>query len=106
MERIVGQVPGTRFDRAHLFQFAASALDYELVFFVASGELRDMFDARQTVMIELVKCFREMGVDFAFPAQTSYLAGPDGRIVDPHPAGGGAGGPGAIGGARRAVQKG
>lgn len=106
MERIVGAVPGTRFDRAHLFQFAASALDYELVFFVDSGELRDMFDARQAVMIELVKCFRAMGVDFAFPAQTSYLAGPDGRIVDPHPAGGGAGGPGAIGGARRAAHKG
>jgi hypothetical protein len=44
-----------------------------------------MFDARQAVMIALVKRFAELGVDFAFPAQTSFLAGPDGRIVDPHP---------------------
>jgi len=105
MERIVGAVPRTRFDRAHLFQFAASALSYELVFFVDGGDLSDMFDARQTVMIELVKCFLELGVDFAFPAQISFLAGADGRIVDPHPADGGAGGPGALGGALRAARK-
>jgi small-conductance mechanosensitive channel len=104
MERIVNGVPKARFDRAHLFQFAASALDYELVFIVESAELKDMFDARQAVMIALVKRFAELGVDFAFPAQTSFLAGPDGRIVEPHPAGGGA--PGGIRGARAAAQKG
>jgi small-conductance mechanosensitive channel len=98
MERIVGAVPGARFDRAHLFQFAASALDYELVFFVDSGDLRDMFDARQAVMIELVKRFAELGVDFAFPAQVSYMAGPDGRIVDPHHEDGSAARPAALGG--------
>jgi small-conductance mechanosensitive channel len=106
MERIVTAVPQARFDRAHLFQFAASALDYELVFFVDSAELKDMFDARQAVMIGLVKRFREMGVDFAFPAQVSYLAGPDGRIVEPHPAEGATGRPAALGGARKSTQKG
>jgi small-conductance mechanosensitive channel len=106
MERIVNGVPRARFDRAHLFQFAASALDYELVFVVESAELKDMFDARQAVMIGLVTRFRDMGVDFAFPAQTSYLAGPDGRIVPPHPVGGGAGRPAALGGAPAATHKG
>jgi small-conductance mechanosensitive channel len=106
MERIVNSVPKARFDRAHLFQFAASALDYELVFIVDSAELKDMFDVRQAVMIALVKCFREMGVDFAFPAQVSYLAGPDGRIVEPHPAEGASGRPAALGGARKSTQKG
>lgn len=105
MEQIVGAVPGTRFERAHLFQFAASALSYELVFRVDGGVLEDMFDARQAVMIALVKRFAELGVDFAFPAQTSFLAGPDGRIVDPHPSGASAGGAGAIGGARRVAHK-
>lgn len=106
MEAIVNGVPNVRFDRAHLFQFAASALDYELVFIVDSAELNDMFDARQAVMIGLVTRFREMGVDFAFPAQISYLAGPDGRIVDPHPADGTGGRPAALGGGRRSAQKG
>jgi hypothetical protein len=57
-------------------------------------------------MIGLVKRFREMGVDFAFPAQVSYLAGADGRIVEPHPAEGASGRPAALGGARKSAQKG
>ena len=65
-----------------------------------------MFDARQAVMIALGRRFAELGVDFAFPAQTSFLAGPDGRIVDPHPAEGAAGRPASLGGTRRTAQKG
>jgi small-conductance mechanosensitive channel len=98
MERIVGGVPGCRFDRAHLFQFTASALSYELVFISENADLKVMFDVRQAVMIALVKRFAELEVDFAFPAQTSFLAGPDGRIVDPHPARGGGARPGSLGG--------
>lgn len=85
MRCIVESVPGCRFDRAHLFQFAASALSYELVFISEDADLKVMFDARQAVMIALLKRFAELEIDFAFPAQTSFLAGPDGRIVDPHP---------------------
>lgn len=85
MRSIVDSVPGCRFDRAHLFQFAASALSYELVFISENADLKVMFDARQAVMIALLKRFAELEIDFAFPAQTSFLAGPDGRIVDPHP---------------------
>jgi small-conductance mechanosensitive channel len=106
MERIVNAVPRARFDRAHLFQFAASSLDYELVFIVDTPELKEMFDARQAVMFGLVKRFAELGVDFAFPAQTSFLAGPDGRIVEPHPAGGGSGRPAALGATHAAASKG
>lgn len=84
MERIVNAVPKCRFDRAHLFQFAAVALDYELVFIVDDPGLKEMWDARQAVMVSLVRRFGELGIDFAFPQQVSYLAGPDGRIVDPH----------------------
>ncbi|PZU46075.1 MAG: mechanosensitive ion channel protein MscS [Sphingomonas sp.] len=89
LERMVNAVPDCRFDRAHLIQFATSALDYELVFIVERADLKSMFDARQAVMIAMVRRFAELGIDFAFPSQTSYLAGPDGRIVDPHPPTGG-----------------
>jgi small-conductance mechanosensitive channel len=83
MGRIVGAVPGTVLDRAHLIQLSASALDYELVFRVESSALEDMFDARQAVIIGLVTRFAELGVDFALPAQVGYVAGPDGQILDP-----------------------
>lgn len=85
LRRIVESVPHCRFERAHFVQFNTSSLDYELVFFVDRPELQEMMDARQAVGFAILRRFRAMGVDFAFPAQTSYLAGPDGRIVDPHP---------------------
>ena len=89
LERIVNGVADCRFDRAHLFQFAASALDYELVFTVQKADLQAMFDARQAVMIATIRRFGELGISFAFPAQMSFLAGPDGHIVGAHPRGGG-----------------
>ena len=89
LERIVNGVTDCRFDRAHLFQFAPSALDYELVFTVQKADLQSMFDARQAVMIATIRRFGELGIQFAFPSQLSFLAGPDGHIVDPHPPGGG-----------------
>lgn len=84
MQTIVNSVPMCRFDRAHLFQFSASALDYELVFIVDHPGLQEMFDARQAVMVGLVRRFAALDIDFAFPQQVSYLAGPNGKIVDPH----------------------
>ncbi|WP_235890281.1 mechanosensitive ion channel family protein [Sandaracinobacter neustonicus] len=89
LERMVNAIPDCRFDRAHLIQFATSALDYELVFMVERPDLKSMFDARQAVMIAMVRRFAELGIAFAFPSQTSYLAGPDGHIFDPHPPMGG-----------------
>lgn len=81
---IVNKVPDCRFDRCHLIQFAPSALDYELVFLLSKPDIQSMFDARQAVMVAIIRRFAELGIQFAFPAQTSYLAGPDGRIVEPH----------------------
>ncbi len=83
MEAIVNAVPMCQFDRAHLFQFAASSLSYELVFIVNHTGLKEMFDARHAVMIEMVRRFAELEIEFAFPQQVSYLAGPDGKAVDP-----------------------
>lgn len=81
---IVNKVPDCRFDRCHLIQFAPSALDYELVFLLSKPDIQSMFDARQAVMVAIIRRFAELGIQFAFPAQTSYLAGPDGKIVEPH----------------------
>ncbi len=82
---IVDSQPLCRFDRANIVQFAPSAIQYELVFIVQDPGLEPMLEARHKVAIGIVRRFRELGVEFAFPAQVSYLAGADGRIVEPHP---------------------
>lgn len=85
LRSIIEAQPLCRFDRAHILQFAPSGIQYELVFIVQDPGLLPMLEARHKVAIGIVRRFHELGIEFAFPAQVSYLAGPDGRIVEPHP---------------------
>ncbi|MGL6042331.1 MAG: hypothetical protein ACRC1J_00240, partial [Sandaracinobacteroides sp.] len=96
LEAIVTGVPRCRFDRAHLIQFSASALDYELVFLVDETGLDAMFAARQAVMLATIRRFGALGISFAFPTQVSLLAGADGLVIDPHPEAAVAGRPAAL----------
>lgn len=80
---VVNGAPHCRFDRAHFYNFSASSLDIELVFHVDVPEFGAMMDARQAVCLGILKRFAEMGVQFAYPTQTSFTAGPDGTLLDP-----------------------
>ena len=82
---IVERQPLARFDRAHLFRFGPSSLDYEVVFIVEAAEMERFMDVREAIMIDMVRRFAEMGVEFAYPAQVSFTAGPDGRLIMPYP---------------------
>ncbi|MGZ8282826.1 MAG: mechanosensitive ion channel family protein [Allosphingosinicella sp.] len=73
-----------RFDRAHAFAFAASSIDFELVFHVTTPEMEDFMQVRQDVMLGMVRRFAELGVEFAYPTQTSFTAAPDGSLVLPY----------------------
>ena len=80
---VVNAAPHCRFDRAHFHNFSASSLDIELVFHVDVPELEVMMDARQAVALGILRRFAEMGVQFAYPTQTSFAVGPDGARIDP-----------------------
>ncbi|HEX6375483.1 MAG TPA: mechanosensitive ion channel domain-containing protein [Allosphingosinicella sp.] len=73
------------FDRAHLVKFAASAIELELIFFVNSNDLPAFLQARQAVMLDILRHLSELGIRFAYAAQTSFTAAPDGRLIMPYP---------------------
>ena len=83
LQTLVAGVPNTRFDRAVFTGFGASSLDFELVFFVTDPALEVMLSARQVVGFAVVRRFAELGLEFAYPTQTTFTAAPDGRLVDP-----------------------
>jgi small-conductance mechanosensitive channel len=87
LEAIVRRQPHARFDRAHLVKFAPSSLDYELVFVVDSPRLEDFLDEREAVMLDIMRRFAELGIQFAYPSQASFTAAPDGRLIMPYPEG-------------------
>lgn len=80
---VVDSTPNCRFDRAHVFNFGASALDFEMVFYVEVPDFVATMNARQAVVLGVLRRFAEMGVQFAYPTQTSFTAGPDGTLIDP-----------------------
>ncbi|HEX8125671.1 MAG TPA: mechanosensitive ion channel family protein [Allosphingosinicella sp.] len=85
LRAIVERQPRARFDRAHLTAFAASSIDIELVFFAESHDFAAFMDTRQAVMLGILRRFAELGIDFAYPTQTTYTAAPDGRLIMPYP---------------------
>ena len=85
LRAIVDGQPLARFERAHIIGFAASSIDLELVFFVEAADLPDFLAARQAVMLDILRRFAELGVEFAYPTQTTFTAAPDGTLIMPYP---------------------
>jgi small-conductance mechanosensitive channel len=85
LKAIVDRQPGARFDRAHLTAFAASSIDLELVFFADAPDYVAFMNARQAVMLGILRRFAELGIEFAYPTQTTLTAAPDGRLIMPYP---------------------
>lgn len=63
-----------RFDRCHFSKFGASSLDFEVVYFVLSAEYNVYMDVQQAINLEMMRRFTHIGVEFAFPTQSLYLA--------------------------------
>jgi small-conductance mechanosensitive channel len=85
LRAIVERQPHATFDRAHLFRFGTSSIDLELVFFAETPGYAEFMQIRQDVMLAILRRFAELGVEFALPAQTSFTAAPDGRLIMPYP---------------------
>jgi small-conductance mechanosensitive channel len=85
VKAIVDGLALARFDRAHAFQFGDSSIDFELVFFVTVPEFPVSMQVRQDVMLGMMRRFAELGVEFAYPTQTTFTAAPDGKMIMPYP---------------------
>ncbi len=83
IERIIAARDKCRFDRVYFINFGASSLDFEVVFHVIEPELTTMLAERQAIGFAILRRFSEMEIDFAYPSQTTFAAGPDGRAIDP-----------------------
>ena len=75
IEETVEQQSTTRFDRAHFRGFGESALEFEAVYHVLSAEYGVYMDTQQAINLELLRRFREAGVEFAFPTRAVHVYG-------------------------------
>lgn len=72
LKEIVSSVPETRFDRAHLKSLGASALEFEVVYYVLKPEYLALMEVQHRINLEIYKRFAAEGIEFAFPTQTLH----------------------------------
>jgi small-conductance mechanosensitive channel len=72
----MGSLPGVQLDRVHFAALGASSLDFEMAFYIESGDYAAYMKIQQEFNLRIYeKCLAE-GVAFAFPTQTIHLARP------------------------------
>lgn len=64
-----------RFDRAHLIRLGASALEFEVVYFVLSTDFALHLDRQQHILLTLMRRLEEEGIELAAPPRPVVLAG-------------------------------
>lgn len=77
-----------RFDRAHFARYGDFALIFEVVYYVLAPDYNTYMDIHQAINLIIYEHFAAEGIEFAYPTQTVFLAGP-GSDAPPavHPAG-------------------
>lgn len=73
LKEIIRGIKTVRFDRAHFNQFGDSALNFEIVYYVKSGDYEAYMDTQQTILLAIHREFRKEGINMAFPTQTVHL---------------------------------
>jgi len=73
VREIVEATPDTRFDRCHFLTYAASTLQFEVVFYATKPEFNVYADAQQRINLEIFERLREMKVNLTPPNRTSVF---------------------------------
>jgi small-conductance mechanosensitive channel len=70
VREIIEATPDVRFDRCHLLRCAATALQFEAVFFVTNPDFKVFANAQQSINLRILERFRVLGVIFAAQGPT------------------------------------
>jgi small-conductance mechanosensitive channel len=73
VREIVESLQTVRFERAHFQGFGDSSLNFEVVYWALDPDFNLYMDRQQTINLELVRYFRDKGIEFAFPTRTVIL---------------------------------
>jgi small-conductance mechanosensitive channel len=65
-----------RFDRAHFARYGDFALIYEIVYWMLSADYNVYMDTQQRINLAIYRQLQDLGIEFAYPTQTVFLAPP------------------------------
>lgn len=84
LKDVVESVDSVTFGRCALDNFAASSLDFQLIYEIHKADPGEAMDRKHQVNNAILALFAEKGIQFAYPTQTTFTAAPDGRMVMPY----------------------
>jgi len=70
---IIESHDNVKFDRAHFSAFGDSSLDFEVIYFVLSGDYVAYMDVQQEINLALYERLLKDGISFAFPTRTVHV---------------------------------
>ncbi|MCW2412088.1 MULTISPECIES: mechanosensitive ion channel family protein [unclassified Sphingobium] len=76
---------GGDFVRSGFIGFGASSLDFELEFDVHSADWDKIYMIRHAIGLDILGRFNDLGLEFAYPTQTTFTADPSGKMIMPYP---------------------
>ena len=60
-------------DRAHFASYGDFSLDFEVVYYVMSGDYNKYMDIQQEINYSIMEEFETRGIEFAYPTQTLFM---------------------------------
>jgi len=73
LQKAVDTTEKTRFDRANMAEYGGSAIVFELVYFVLSGDYKEYMNLNEKILLAVKEAFDKKGIEFAYPTQTVYV---------------------------------
>lgn len=73
IRKAIENVQDTAFDRAHFASYGDFSLDYEIVYYVMSGDYNKYMDIQQEINFVIKEEFEKRGIEFAYPTQTLFV---------------------------------
>ncbi len=74
IEKIVEKEEVAKLDRVHFKSFGDFSLNFEIVYYVSTGDYAKYMDTQQGINFKIKEQFEEAGIEMAFPTQTIYLS--------------------------------
>jgi small-conductance mechanosensitive channel len=74
LKSIVLEQQLVEFDRAHFASYGDFSLNFEVVYYVLSSDYNIHMEIQQAIYLRIFEEFQKMGVEFAYPTQTLFVA--------------------------------
>jgi len=73
IKNVIGNVDDTVYDRAHFCSYGDFSLDFEIVYYVLSGDYNKYMDIQQDINFAIKAEFDKQEIEFAYPTQTLFM---------------------------------